>query len=751
MKLLHRPPLFAALLVSLLSASAAPLVTPYARQDRLEIRALSLSATNVERYSRIAVQLDLSATFDNPFDPDDIAVEARVRSPSRSVVVPGFFTAPYRRELHGGREKLTRSGPPHWEVRFTPTEVGQHTLVIKVRDRSGQVESKQAHFLARASGAPGFVRVSPRDRRYFEFDNGRSYFPIGANVCWAYGRGTFDYDDWFAGYATNGGNYARLWLSPHWSTFALERPGKREDGLGLGQFDLGNAWRIDYVLDLAAARGLRLMLCIDSYNILRQKDGYPQWDSTPHNAAHGGPLAHPTEFWTSGTMDTLYRHKLRYLVARYAADTAVLSWEFWNEVDIITGYRTGPVKDWHARMAAALRALDPYAHLITTSFAGTPGDKAIDTLPGLDYVQTHHYNSPDLAITVARAQAQKSAYGKPHLVGEIGADSGGPRTKDDPLGLQVHDPQWVSIVTGAAGSAQPWWWDNLIHPRRLYPLFGAVARFTSDIDWPAEQFRGVAPRLEWQTKPNPLPRADHVFSGGPMTWSASEFNQPRRVQLTRDGAKGQLPLAALQHGVSNHPREHNPVTFDVDLPWPTRFEVVVGDVSGHGGAGLKITLDGDPVVMKTFEDPDGNKSGTTLKQYAGSYGVDVPAGKHTVVVENTGADWFMADYRFRNAVEQVSPPLVAWASVGAKTAVAWVRLEGRTWERVCARKETMSPCPPSVLVLPGVGAADWEVELWDTWNGRVIGSQQIRASDDGQMRVPLPVIETDVALKLRKR
>jgi hypothetical protein len=396
---------------------------------------------------------------------------------------------------------LTAAGTPSWRVRFTPVEVGQHILTVALRDRSGSVESSPQPFTAVSSGGPGFIRISPLDGRYFASENGRPYFPIGADVCWAGGRGTFDYDEWLARYGDAGCNYARLWLSPHWSTFALERPGRAEDGKGLGQLDLANAWRIDYVLETAAKRGIYLMICIDSYNILRQKDGYPQWDNTPHNAAQGGPLKQPTDFWASAEMDQLYQAKLRYLVARYGYSPHVMSWEFWNEVDITTGYKTAPAKDWHARMAAALRGLDPWQHLITTSFANTRGDKEIDTLPGIDYVQTHHYNSPDLAVTLAKSQAQKAAYGKPHIVGEIGADSGGPRSKDDPEGLQIHDPIWVSLATGGAGTAQPWWWDNNIHPRKLYHLFGAAAKFAADIEWPAEGFRSTTPRVEWQTAP----------------------------------------------------------------------------------------------------------------------------------------------------------------------------------------------------------------------------------------------------------
>lgn len=52
----------------------------------------------------------------------------------------------------------------------------------------------------------------------------------------------------------------RVWLGPNWVTFGLEQAGKPEDGKGLGQFDLGNAWRLDQVLYKAMAYDMNVML-----------------------------------------------------------------------------------------------------------------------------------------------------------------------------------------------------------------------------------------------------------------------------------------------------------------------------------------------------------------------------------------------------------------------------------------------------------------------------------------------------------
>jgi hypothetical protein len=737
---------------ALLPLLLAGIVSPYAQHGTLEIRAVRLSAERVDCYDRMEVTVDLSATYNNPFDPEDIALDARITLPDgKSVSVPGFLDRPYQRVFTNGQEKVTPSGESAWRVRFAPGLAGDYSAVIAVRDRTGSRESKPVRFSATRGRDPGFVRVSPRDRRYFEFDNGQAYFPIGENMCWGHKRGTFDYDDWLPALGRTGGNYTRFWLSPCWFTFALEKPGKPEQGAGMGQFDLANAWRLDSALDLAKQSGIRVMVCIDSFNILRDQPQYDCWKDSPHNAAKGGPLLKPADFWTNAEMDRLYRNKLRYLVARYGADTAVLSWEFWNEVDCIgESYATEPVRAWHERMARYLRGIDPYRHLITTSYGRSEGDPAIDALPELDYVQTHHYGSPDLAVTLARKQVEKTAYGKPHYVGEIGADAGGARFNDDPTGVQVHDPLWVTLATGGSGLAAPWYWE-LIHTSNLYGLFGAAARFTHGIDWPAEAVHSIVPRLEWQTTPDPLPRKDLTLEAGPPTWQRDDGNRPHSVRITRDGATGELPLAGIQHGLGGHRDKHNPVTFDVDLPWPTRLLVDVGGVSGWGGAALRIEVDGQPVVVQDFPNTNPPDKHDTLDQYNRIYAADLPAGHHTARVENTGKDWFYSSFRFEKAVESQCPPLVAWAVTGKTVALAWTRVEGRTWRRVCALKEQLPPAPPSVLVLPGLAKGKWEAELWDTWAGKPIQSFRVKVPSSGEARIALPAIEKDLAVKLRRK
>ncbi|RYG38929.1 hypothetical protein EON81_02245 [bacterium] len=728
-------------------------------------RAIWLSGPKVAQYARAEMRVELTGPVRNAFDPAEVRLDARVTTPSGKVlIIPGFLFQPFTRKtgrmtrpiaisstqaLQEGKasptetsedgEILDAAGPKEWRIRFAPMEPGVHKVQLVWKTPGGTATLKPQNLVATARKG-GFVRVSRRDPRYFTLSDNSSYWPIGTNLGWAGHRGTRDYDDWIPAFSKAGANWGRLWLAPHWTTLALERPGG-------GPIDLANAWRLDYVLGLAERNGMRLALCIESYNVLRDKINWPEWERSPLNKANGGPLARPADFWTDPEAARLFRAKLRYIVARYGASSSVMSWEFWNEVDGITDYDAAKVRTWHTQMAGHLKAMDPYRHLVTTSFGGygaAAGDAETFKIPGLDYAQTHSYEAPDIAEAVDEANRRLGGLGKPHFVGEIGADTSGPREKEDLEGLQIHDPLWAALAVGDGGAAMPWWWDSYVYPQKHYTLFRPFADFIRGIAFDQEGFRRTAARVEFAHPPTAPERKDITFVTGFPGWTPSVENSPRTIRITRQGADDRRPLSPFQQGTGNHADLHNPVTFEIDLPWPTKVVTEVSDVSGYGGAKLVATLDGKEVIRKDFPDPDGDRVTDSLKQFAGDYVIEVPAGRHTVRIENPGQDWFNASFRIVAAQERTGPPLRAWAVVGKSTAIAWIRQEDRTWRAVAVQKRPFLPVPPSILAFPGLKGA-WTAEVWDTRTGKILSRPPVKEG-----RVNLPTVESDLAVKLKR-
>ncbi|GIV17897.1 MAG: hypothetical protein KatS3mg022_3332 [Armatimonadota bacterium] len=729
---------------------------PISDKRPLRLHSVTPSRTRVPRYELIEFRLNLQATYNNAFDPSEIAVDGIFTTPSGGKVrVPGFFYRAYTRKLEARDERLSPAGEPDWRIRFAPTQAGKYRMVVTVRDSTGKtVRSQPITFQCVASQRPGFVRVSQDDRRYFVFDNGQPYIPIGANVCWGGSRGTFDYDDWLPRYAQAGGNYFRVWLGPAWVTFGLERTGEPRERYGVGKIDLANAWRLDYVLSLARKLGMYAMLCFDSFNELRKQryGGFPYWEQTPHNAANGGPLKEPIEFWTHPDMLRAYRNKLRYMVARYGWCTNVLCWEFWNEVDIVgpDAYNLELITRWHREMGDYLRRIDPWKHLITTSFADSNGREVIDRLPQIEFSQTHNYGSRDTSAALTFFQRKKEVYGKPHLVGEFGAGAMGEDPRVDPTGIALHSGIWSTLLDGSAGTAMLWWWDNHIHPHDLYHHFAALSRFIRGVNFAREGFRRVEKATFTLKHPAASPTYNDLALHGPTSWEPHPSNRPTTVQIDAEGKVTiREQVAGLLHGLRNHRDKHNPLTFQTDLPHPTRLRIFVTGVSGYGGAHLIVERNGVRVLDKDMPDPDDTNKTDTLHQYDGEYMVEIPAGRQTVKVENIGNDWVFVSYLLEKAVRQTAPPLRLFGLHGKSTSLLYIEQAQYNWYQVNVVKRPPQPVPPTILHIMDWTPGRYRVQLWDTYEGKPL-SIQIVSVDRSGLRLELPSIARDIALRLEK-
>jgi len=703
--------------------------------------------TEAATCERVTLAVRLAAEYANPFDSRQVAVDARVQPPSgKAWTVPGFLYRPHARRRKGEREVVEPSGPPEWQVRLALVEPGPHRVVVTVRDGRGTAESEPVTVRARPSDAAGYARRSPDDARYLTTDAGRTLYLVGANVCWGQPPGTFCYDRWLPKYAAAGCNWWRAWLAPPWTTFGLQTRKSGYDGI-----DLAKAWRLDHVVELSERLGLRVQFCIDSFNILRfRKHRHGGWEDSPYSKAGGGPLDEPREYFTHPEMRRAYRDRLRYIVARWGYSTAVFAWEFWNEVDIIDQYDSKAVTAWHRDMARHLRSIDPWRHLITTSCARTAGDPRLDALPELDVVQSHDYiQRADVVPTLDRDRRDKAAARtRPHYHGEFGIGHDGRATREhDPEGVHLHNGLYASVGQEHAGTPMTWWWDSYVEPQDLYRVLAAFTRWIDGFDFVRQQPVRMAPEIAYADA-----AAARIPIAAPLgtdhsAWGPAEFNQPVTVTVTREGTvTSDHPIPRCLHGLRNHKDLHNPVTFRLDAPENTSFGVLVDGVSGHGGAALTVTLDGKTVLQEDFADTDDGTA--TMTQYDKVYRVDVPAGRHTLVVENTGKDWFFAAYVIPWRV--TGPPLRAYGLVGRTRALLWVHNRHYRWDR--PREPNLAPkAIPGARLTLNLAPGMWTVERWDTVAGKVLAAEDRTVGADGRLTLDLPPVEWDVAYRFRKQ
>jgi len=176
--------------------------------------AIEPSAKQVKRFERIEFTLPVQAVAQNPYDPNEIALDVEIISPSgKRISLPAFYDQPFERQRRGeGRgqaEWLYPVGDALWKARFTPTEVGAYTCTAVLKDRLGAARSSAATFECLPAAGKGFVRVSPSDPRFLAFDDGSPLFPIGQNT--AFVKDGYETEGIFEKMAAQGANYARVW------------------------------------------------------------------------------------------------------------------------------------------------------------------------------------------------------------------------------------------------------------------------------------------------------------------------------------------------------------------------------------------------------------------------------------------------------------------------------------------------------------------------------------------------------------
>jgi hypothetical protein len=193
--------------------------------------------------------------------------------------------------------------------------------------------------------------------------------------------------------------------------------------------------------------------------------------------------------------------------------------------------------------------------------------------------------------------------------------------------------------------------------------------------------------------------------------------------------------------------------FHVDYPVGGTFGVHVHSVSPD--ARLDIYLDGKLALQRELPAQDvpgklcvwSDEWDVWRCEYDEEFTVEVPAGRHTIRVENgkPGASWLrVSAYALGNYDPE---PLRAWGLRGRNTSVLWVQNKQSTWGND-RRGITPAVVRDGALVLEGFADGLHDIEWWDTWAGRPTGRASATARD-GRLELPLPEIERDVACIIR--
>ena len=358
------------------------------------------------------------------------------------------------------------------------------------------------------------IQVNPRSGQYFADSNGKTFIPVGCNLCFVRGAENMPekevldlFQDWFTRFAAQGGNFARIWLGvPFFDVMPK----------AIGEFDQRAADHIRFVVGLGEKLGIKIKFTLEHFRRIIPNAQHGK--SFPGAVNFVNPLYAPYaesmhEYLTSTVCRQAYLARAAYLAELgFGNSPAVSVWELWNEINCI-GDVHGDVDKWSRSMIPELQKLFPKQMIVQSlgSFGGVNSYRLYDSLrslPGNGFMQIHCYLDPGAAfdfchgpmdVLAARAirELKDRAPDRPAILAECGAvEANHSRFSDlyanDAQGILLHDILFAPFFAGSAGCGQPWHWDHIyIAKHNLWHHFGRFARAIAGIDPAEEKFRVI--------------------------------------------------------------------------------------------------------------------------------------------------------------------------------------------------------------------------------------------------------------------
>jgi hypothetical protein len=409
---------------------------------------------SVGLYEKFEMGINLTASFQNPFDPDDIDITTIFNSPSgKHWKINGFYNPGYWSSL--------------WMVRFSPNEKGLWTYQVTVKDKEGEITGKLDTFISVVSSFHGPVHIAANNR-YLEYADGTQYYGIG-----------FWYNDGYQKFNAGsikpekidelkalGVNFISSFIMP------LETMGS-----GLGRYDQNLCGRLDEVLELCEQKNINLSLNLWFHAFLSDTvwpGGNRRWNVNPYNL-----ICNSREFYSSKKAWSYQEKLYRYMIARWGYSRSLALWYVIDEVNGTNGWAEGDslgAAKWAKQVQDYFKANDPYGHLTTGTRSGgvnefwNEGYQTFD-LPAREIYEAQGFpiikdgkldvkNVHPLTLSYLNYSREIkrlwNGYKKPAIIGETGWDHTFYEPGMPGYHAQYHNVLWVSLTSGTAMT--PFWW-----------------------------------------------------------------------------------------------------------------------------------------------------------------------------------------------------------------------------------------------------------------------------------------------------
>ncbi|HUX97304.1 MAG TPA: DUF5060 domain-containing protein [Bacteroidales bacterium] len=442
----------------------------YPQGNNIGVVISGINSEQVKKYEKFELLLDLNnVRYDNPYDQADIDLYALFTAPSgQSIKINGFFDD-YR-------------GANKWKIRFSPRETGEYKFHVYVKDGSATGETEGSSFTAVDSEHHGWIKPSEKNPHYFTYDDGTTYYGVGAYSPWG------NDEKVFRTFVENKANFFAIW-DINYGGF-VNSAGVIEEKLG--EYNQEKLGQIDSLLSILEKDNISLMYAIWPHDLFSETVWAHQWKLNPYSQ-----ITTVENVYSDSLAWEYQKIKYRYMIARFAHSRSWGIWELINEMDGTDGWAKGHHKEafaWVDKCAKYFAENDPYKHPLTASFSG--GFKQYrDTLYRLTEVPNIHLYPaqgwiPKYPEDSLRSDMHNFAWAskrfwdnfeKPAIFGEAGADLTYYKPDSKEYHISYHNHIWASLSNGLA--VTPVWWTASIMNDNDWKQLKYLSEFVADIDF----------------------------------------------------------------------------------------------------------------------------------------------------------------------------------------------------------------------------------------------------------------------------
>jgi len=355
-----------------------------------------------------------------------------------------------------------------------------------------------------------WLEPSKVNNRYFIDSNQKTTILVGVNLCFYRNTDNLSdakimqqYEKWINDFASNGGNFIRIWLGV---PFFNVMPDK------IGEYRKDKLSNIKKIVTLAEKHGIKIKFTLEHFR--RIETANEDTESFPGVVDFNKPLysevaCNMPEYLNSEKCRQIYLDKARFLAEAGIGDSpAVVAWELWNEINCIAPIEL--VAPWSDYIIQELKQIFPHQMILQNlgSFSASSMYKYynyLSTVKDNAFMQAHRYLDPGADLDVCRgpidilcADSIRELFKRrndcPAILAEGGAvEANHSRFSDlyegDTEGTILHDVLFAPFFSGSAGCGQCWHWDHIyIDRHNLWYHFKRFSRAISGIDPIAEEF-----------------------------------------------------------------------------------------------------------------------------------------------------------------------------------------------------------------------------------------------------------------------